>query len=195
MNFGKTILSSLLVVSLGMFSTNALAAPGKVSVVGQANFISDAPLEKINGTAPVSGEFEIDFDKPANVKGSFKVPVDKMATGNKTRDEHLRGGEWLNASKCPNIEFKVDAGKVSDFKPANDKGISTIKLSVKGKMNINCNEQETTVDVVIKRKGNKAKIGSQFKIKLADYKVAGKAGIVGKKVGESIAVRLNLKGK
>jgi polyisoprenoid-binding protein YceI len=195
MNFGKTILSSLLIISVSFLAGNAFAAPSKVSVTGQANFISDAPLEKINGTAPVSGEFEIDFDKPDIVKGSFKLPVEKMETGNKTRDEHLRGGEWLNAAKCPNIEFKVTEGKVGEAKPANDKGISTMQLSVKGMMTINCTEQETTMDVIIKRKGDKAKIGSEFNIKLADFKVAGKEGVVGKKVGESIAVRINLKGK
>ena len=62
-------------------------------------------------------------------------------------------------------------------------------------MSIHCIEQKAEVDVFIKRKGDKTKVGSKFTVKLADYKVQGKEGIVGKKVGETIAIKLNLKGQ
>ena len=42
---------------------------------------------------------------------------------------------------------------------------------------------------------SKSKITTKFAIKLADYKVEGKAGLVGSKVGESIDCEATLVGK
>jgi polyisoprenoid-binding protein YceI len=181
--------------ALSLFASAAFAAPKTIEVEGQARFVSDAPVEKIVGTAPVKGSLSIDFDKPEAVKGSFKVPVSQMKTGNETRDEHLQGAEWLNAAKCPNIAFEASSAEVKESKPADKRGISTVKLAVKGNMTINCVSQPVTAKVVLKRKAKMAKIGGKFEVKLADFKVAGKKGVVGKKVGETIQVAINLSNK
>ena len=173
----------------------SFAAPSPVDVLGQARFISDAPVEKIVGTAPVTGNFVIDFEKPDTVKGKFAVPVAKMKTGNDRRDAHLRGAEWLNADKCPMIEFVAKSSEVKEAKPANESGISALKLMVKGEMTINCVSQPVIAKVIVKRKADMVKIGGKFEVKLADFKVAGKKGIVGKKVGKTIQVAINLGNK
>ena len=196
----RTPIASLLSISfitlmMSLLASMSFAAPSSTAIKGQARFLSTAPLEKIVGTASVVGDFKIDFDKPSEVSGSFKVPVASMKTGNDKRDEHLRSSQWLNADKCTNIEFAVASGKVASFIPTNDKGISTIKLVVEGKMTINCVSQPMSAKVTVKRKGKMIKVGSKFEIKLADFKVQGKEGIVGKKVGESIQVSINLTGK
>ena len=191
----KSILSSLLILLCTMLCSTAFAEISKVVTKGQARFTSTAPLEKIVGTAPVSGQFEVDFTKPKVITGMFEVQVAKMKTGNDMRDDHLRGDEWLNAKKCPKITFEAKKGKVTDFKAKDDKGITTIKADVEGVMTINCVAQPMLAKVIIKRKGNMSKVGSQFKVALADYNVAGKKGVVGEKVGKSIEIMLNLKGK
>ena len=191
----KTPLVALATAAISLFATASFAAPATIEVGGQARFVSEAPVEKIVGTAPIKGSFTIDFDKPDTVKGAFKVPVAQMKTGNETRDEHLRGAEWLNAEKCPNIEFLANSGEVKEVKAADARGISAMKILVKGKMTINCVSQPMTAKVIVKRKAKMAKIGGKFEIKLADFKVAGKKGIVGKKVGQTIQVAINLRNK
>lgn len=186
---------SLFTLSFALICSSAFAAPSKVVTKGQARFTSTAPLEKIVGTAPVTGQFNVDFKKPEAITGIFEVPVVDMKTGNEMRDDHLRGPEWLNAKKCPKITFEVKQSKVLDFKPSDDKGITTIKAAVEGIMTINCVSKPMKAQAIIKRKGNMNKVGSQFKIALADYNVAGKKGVVGEKVGKSISVVINLKGK
>jgi len=195
----KTIASlvpaSILALLVSLIASSGFAAPSSVSVKGQARFLSTAPLEKIVGTAPVAGGFTLDFKQPETaVSGSFKVPVAKMKTGNDMRDDHLRSAQWLNAEKCPNIEFTATKSKLLKA-DVNDKGIATLKLEVMGKMMINCVSQPLSTTITVKRKEKKIKVGGKFEIKLADFQVKGKKGIVGKKVGESIQVSLNLTGK
>lgn len=193
--FKQASLTALSTVAVSFCATLSFAAPSAIDVAGQARFISDAPVEKIVGTAPVMGSFSIDFEKPNTVTGAFKVPVSQMKTGNETRDEHLQGAEWLNAAKCPNVEFSADSADVKEAKAADDRGISTLKLAVKGKMVINCVSQPMTANVTVKRKGKMTKIGGKFDIKLANFKVEGKKGVVGKKVGETIQIAINLTNK
>ena len=186
------------IAAFTLLSSIGYAAPAEVTVSGQARFTSTAPLEKIVGTAPVQGQFSIDFEAPKVVSGKFTVPVKGMKTGNETRDEHLRGEEWLNAEKCESIVFEAKSGEVTKFQSAkeSDKGITSIKLLVKGAITINCITKPLEANVIIKRKGNITKIGSSsIEVKLADFDVKGKEGIVGKKVGETIKINLNLKGK
>ena len=67
--------------------------------------------------------------------------------------------------------------------------------AIEGLMTINCVSKPVKAQVIIKRKGNMNKIGSQFQVALADFNVVGKKGVVGEKVGKSISVVINLKGK
>ena len=191
----KSKFITLLTLSFALLCSSAFAETSEVVTKGQARFTSTAPLEKIVGTAPVTGQFTVDFKKPEAITGKFEVSVASMKTGNDMRDDHLRGSEWLNADKCPKITFEAKQSKVLEFKPNDDKGITTVKAAIEGSMTINCVSQPMKAQVIIKRKGNMNKIGSQFQVALADFKVAGKKGIVGEKVGKSISVVINLKGK
>ena len=191
----KSTLTTLLTLFTVLLCSNAFAEKSEVVTKGQARFTSTAPLEQIVGTAPVTGQFTVDFKKPETITGKFEVPVADMKTGNDMRDDHLRGPEWLNAEKCPKITFEAKQSKVTDFKPNDDKGITTIVAAIEGLMTINCVSKPVKAQVIIKRKGNMNKIGSQFQVALADFNVVGKKGVVGEKVGKSISVVINLKGK
>ena len=171
----------------------SFAYADNVNFKGNVAFFSDAPVEKINGTASAKGKLALDVKALDKLKGAFSVPVASMKTGNDMRDQHLQGAEWLNAKKCPNIAFEFSGAKV--LKSATKKGVSMALLEVSGDIAINCTKKPLTTKVELKWKENKYKANTAFNITLADFNVAGKKGIVGNKVGKQIAVKVSFKGQ
>ncbi len=163
------------------------------------SWLSAAPMENIKGTAPnVKGTFSMD---PANMKavtGSISVPVKGMKTGNPIRDRHLAGKDWLDAKKFPNITFKITA--IKSARAAGKKA----NLQAEGDFTCHGVTKKITVPVEISWKeanaktarvaGDWVKISTSFTISLADYNVAGKAGVVGNKVGKTIKIDATLYG-
>ena len=187
-DFMKIVLSLL---SFVLMTTVSYASP--IQLKGDAKFSSDAPLEKINGTAQGSGKLELEAKALEKMEGMFKMAVASMRTGNDMRDSHLRGAEWLNADKCPNVTFEFKGAKVLNQKTKGDVTMAAVEVS--GDFGLNCKKQKLTTQVELKWKGNLYKAKTAFKIALADYNVAGKKGIVGNKVGKEIAVKVSFKGK
>ena len=73
-------------------------------------FISDAPLETITGiTSHVTGTLTIDPNNLASARGTISVRVATIRTGVDLRDEHLRGANWLDATRFPNATFEITA--------------------------------------------------------------------------------------
>jgi polyisoprenoid-binding protein YceI len=106
-------MKKVMYLSICLLLPNLLwATPTEVKVKGNASFTSEAPLEKIEGTATSSGTLQVDLEDFTAIRGEINVPVSSMETGNKTRDEHLRGSDWLDASKCPNVSFKIESVEV-----------------------------------------------------------------------------------
>ncbi|MFN3198790.1 MAG: YceI family protein [Bradymonadia bacterium] len=189
----RTRIMSALFCALTLGATVASAAPKKVDLAGQFEFVSDAPLEKIFGTAPeVKGTVETDFDNLAATKGTLTVPVASMKTGNDTRDEHLRSAEWLDAEKFPNITFEIEKAEVKGTEAKGEVKIATLHAT--GKFTLHGVTTPMTTPVTVKWKGDKVKVEATFEVKLADYQVKGKDGVVGKKVGETIQIKGALKG-
>ena len=169
------------------------ATPKSVDLNGDASFTSEAPLEKIEGTAAANGKVQLDFDNFANSTGEITIPVKSMQTGNTKRDEHLNGSDWLDSAKCPNVSFKVKSATVKNQKAKGD--VKVTKLNVKGDFTVHCKTKaDLEIPVTIMNKGDKVKVKTAFTIKLADYDVAGSKGIVGEKVGKTIDVSVSVKG-
>ena len=149
-------------------------------------FLSDAPAEKIRGTAKgVSGEFTIaDAANPAGTTGKISVPVANMETGNGMRDSHLRGPDWLNGGNFPNLTYAIQ----------NVSGLTVTGNRASGKangsfgMNGKTKDIVAGVDLAYSADKNLLKVTSKFNVSLKDFGVKGKAGTVGKTVGETIAV-------
>lgn len=163
----------------------------------QVEWLSDAPMEKIKGTAAgVQGSFTIDPAKLDAISGSASFAVADMKSGNATRDRHLKGKEWLDAEAFPRVTFSFDGAKV--IKVEGDKA----SLEVRGTMELHGVKQAMTVPVTVTWKaasadtarvpGDWVKIDTKFEVKLADYKIKGKEGVVGDKVGTSIAISATL---
>lgn len=193
MSLRNRILSAVALSALSLGATQAFAAPAKVELAGQFSFVSDAPLEKIFGTAPgVKGTVDTDFDNLAATKGTLTVPVATMVTGNDTRDEHLRSDVWLDAAQFPNITFEIESVAVKGQEAKGE--VKSATLDATGKFTLHGVTVPMTTPVTVKWKGGKVKVQAEFEVKLADFKVKGKDGVVGKKVGEVIKLKGTLKG-
>jgi polyisoprenoid-binding protein YceI len=162
---------------------------------GKFKFTSNAPKEDIFGTASGSADLKINTADISALRGTIKVPVKTMKTGNETRDEHMVSAAWLDAAQYPEITFEITEvepqGAVTD-----EGGVKTAKVKAKGNFTLHGVTTPLTAPATIKWKADgKAKITTSFAIKLADYKVQGKDGVVGSKVGETIKCQASLVGK
>jgi polyisoprenoid-binding protein YceI len=170
----------------------AQAAPAKLDAQGQMRFVSDAPMERIIGTGEGRGAFQVDFDDLTRSTGRIVVPVRSLKTGNGQRDEHLAGPDWLDAEKYPDIVFAVTAVTVKGQKMVGD--VLEAELEVVGDFTMHGVAHSLTAPVTVKRKAEKVKVTTEFKLALADFKVSGRDGAVGSKVGTSIDIKADLKG-
>jgi len=170
----------------------------------QIKFFSKAPAEDIEGAANgISGTFIMD---PSNIEattGTFTVEVKTMKTGIEMRDKHMYGGDWLNADKNPQITYTV--GRIENVTVSGDKNKSVAKGTAVGTFTMNGVSKELRVPVTItyvpeseatrkKANGDFVMVQADFKVALKDHKIAGRKGIVGSKVGETIDIKANLFG-
>jgi polyisoprenoid-binding protein YceI len=164
----------------------------------QAQFNSKAPLEEINGTASiVKGTFTID---PSNIEattGKIEVPITSMQTGVELRDQHLRGKDWLDADGSPNIIFEVKKiSGVQIVSSGNGKGVA--KGIAEGTLTVHGVAKAASFPIEIsyveKSPADVVMIKSEFTVSLKDHNIAGKKGIVGSKVAETINVKVSLFG-
>jgi polyisoprenoid-binding protein YceI len=177
-------LSLLAALSL-VFTTVAFANP--LTLKGQPEFTSEAPLEKIKGVSEGVLTLEGDFADLANLKATVQIPVASMRTGNDIRDEHLRGADWLNAAANPNVEFKTESITIVKQKGDATKGKAT--LNANGSITINGVSKPLNAKVKIKWSSKSVKVKTKFTIALQDFEVKGSEGVVGNKVGKTIDIK------
>jgi polyisoprenoid-binding protein YceI len=185
-------------------SVNA-AGPKKVVLsdkVGKNQFewTSDAPMEQISGTAEgVTGSLTLDPKDLKTLRGTISAQVATMKSGNATRDEHLRGNQWLDGGKYPTISFT--ATSVEGIKTAGNK----MTGMVTGNFTMHGVSRTMTVPVTLqyipessktreRAPGDLVMLTANFDITLKDFKVAGSQGVVGSKVGEKIQIAAKLFG-
>lgn len=156
----------------------------------QFKWVSDAPAEKIFGTADgISGTITVgDAAAPETTKGSIKVPVARMKTGNPIRDGHLQGPEWLNSKTNPDISFDIE--KVEGLKTTGNRATGTAHGTFK--LNGVAKAVAVPVEIAYAADKNALKVTTKFKVSLDDYKIKGKSGLVGNKVGKVIDVDCTL---
>lgn len=101
-----------LLATLG-FATAVIAAPQTFDFkdpkgVNNAAFKVDAPLEAINGTASgVSGTVTFDPENPGATKGKIVVAANSMTLPNTMQQGHMRGPQWMDAAKYPDVTFEA----------------------------------------------------------------------------------------
>lgn len=169
-------------------------------------FNSTAPLEDIEGTVDQNADPEstVKFD-PSDIEattGSVKFKVADIKTGIDLRDEHLQGSDWLDAENHPYISFaltKVKNVEIIESKSGRSvaKGIAVGEYSMHGHTNrieapIKITHLEESSATQKRAPGDLFYVEGQFEVALADFKVKGKKGVVGEKVGEVIQVEFKL---
>jgi len=163
------------------------------SLKGQARFVSDAPAEKINGTASGSAQLTMKEGKAETIRGEILFDVASMKTGNKMRDEHLRSSMWLDLAHFPAISFKIEAVTKSDDKMYKVTGDFTLH-GVTKPLTARAKIKQVTAKTPGKGLQKLIKVETEFNIALADYKIEGKKGVIGNKVGKEIKIKAELRG-
>ena len=181
-------------------------AESVVKLKASTVWISDAPGEKIEGSAKGFAKLTINGEDFSTLKGDILMSVKSMRTGNKTRDDHLKSPTWLDAEAYPKIIFSIAEVKIDKSskelreRKGHDGQIEHIlhTASVTGQIMIHGVSKPLTasadIDTFAINGKRMLKITTKFAVKLADFSIKGKEGIIGKKVGESIAIETALKG-
>lgn len=115
-----TFLALMLILPMDMSATTLTGVPSGQRTVtlndavrkNEVKFISNAPLENIEGVAEVvRGTFKVDPANLEQTKGSFVVETRSMKTGVEKRDDHMMGKDWLDAATYPQIKYDVTSLK------------------------------------------------------------------------------------
>lgn len=167
--------------------------------VNTVNFLLDAPLESISGTANgISGEVTVDTEDPSTAKGTIVVAAESLHVPNPMMKDHMLGEKWLNAARNPEISFEVK--EVSNVKAENGKGTA----DVTGTFTLNGISKEMTIPVkgtylpgrlgdrMPDAKGDLLVVRAEFPIKRSDFGI--QPGQNEDKVSDEIKVTLAIAG-
>lgn len=177
---------------------------GLNNTVGQnsISFISEAPMEKIVGTADgVSGSFKLDLANLEGTVGKIVVEVRSMKTAIARRDENMYNAQWLDAAKFPTITF--DISSLKDVKVTKQDGKTLVSATAVGTFSchgvtkpltatISINYLNENVETKKRAPGDLVMINATFRVALKDFNVTGKQGLIGSSVGETIDIAANL---
>jgi len=171
-------------------------------------FKSEAPLEDIIGTSNQIKGY-IAFDPQHAEKGGhgeFAVAVASLNSGIPLRDEHIQSANWLDASKYPNITFKIKDTKGLK-KVKSSAGSATYEVSIVGDLSFHGKTKQVVVPGRItylkesektrtKLPGDLLAVRASFNVNLSDFGVTGPTGadLIGSKVGDTIELAVSLVG-
>ena len=191
---------------LSVLTLPAVAAPETFDFKDPKNgnkieFKLDAPMEKIAGTAnAISGTVTFDPQDPAATRGKIAVATVSLTVPNGQQTSVMRGAQWLDAAKYPEITFEA-----KDLKNVKTKGDKTT-ADVTGTFTLHGVSKEVTFAVEMKylkdklgehlggdQKGDLLVITStNFVIKRADYDIMPGKNL--NKVADTINLTLGVAG-
>ncbi len=191
--------SITLALSALPFASTSFAANKTFTVVGDrleyrnlATVESNTEFETFTGrTTKVSGSLNFD---PAKRTGNGKIVVDvaSLDTAIPARNEHMRGAQWLDASKYPTITFvatKVKSQRNDAYQVTGSftmKGI-TKTITANAKVKYRAASEATKAAGF---DGDVVQVSTTFKIKLSDYGVVIPSQAAGK-VSNEVAISLS----
>lgn len=166
----------------------------------QVTFFSATPLEDITGTANgISGTVTFDITNFAKtLKGNLTVKVSSMNTGIELRNQHMKGANWLNAEKFPEIVFSIK--EVMNVKQVDN---NKLEFKIKGDFAMHGITKEVIADAEAtyldeneqtqrRAPGDLLGVRAKFNVKLSDFGVNNQ--IIGNKVADNIEVSVNIVG-
>ena len=180
------------------FSATAVASDGRLTIDSERSTLSwtsDAPQERIVGTAEeIEGAVSWDLNNLEATSGAIQFPVSSMKSGNRLRDRHLQGRDWLNARANPDIIYTIERLEVVSRSQEGDR--IDVEVKVFGKVTINGVESsnEATANLAILPGTNRVRIQTTLEVTLRDHEISGRRGSIGSEVGESIEIEATLYG-
>ena len=193
--------------SLGL-ATSVFAAPQTFDFkdpkgINNAGFKLDAPLESINGSASgVSGTVTFDPENPGATKGKIVVAADSLTLPNAMQQTHMRGPQWMDAAKFPEISFEAkelkNAKTEGDVTTADAVGTFTCKgvskdMTVPVKLTyLKDKLGDRTKGMPNAKQGDLLVVRSNFSIKRSDFGI--NPGQYNDKVSEEIDLNLAIAG-
>lgn len=169
----------------------------------QVYFESNAPLENIKGQSnQVVGYAVLSKETGGSiVAGEWRLPVKSMKTGIDLRDEHLASSDWLDASKHPDVVFKIvetkdvkETKKTEAFTTYSATLVGTLSLhgvsksiSIPGSTITVLKESAATAKVA---KGEIISVRSKFSVTLKDYGIS--HPVIGEKVAKDVSLDVSL---
>lgn len=163
----------------------------------QIFFVSDAPMERIEGQSNGVIGYAVAGKDPTQVllaAGEWHLPVAAIKTGNRMRDQHMAGKQWLDAAENPNVIFRLR--ELKDVVPGQSNGSRSYTATLVGDMTIKgvtrpleipeatiifLPSSEKTGSIA---KGDLLGIRCKYDIRLEDFGVANKVIATDKKVAE-----------
>jgi polyisoprenoid-binding protein YceI len=198
---------TILLASIGI-AASVVAAPETFDFkdpkgINNAGFKLDAPLESINGAASgISGTVTFDPENPGATKGKILVATDTLTLPNSMQQGHMRGPQWMDVAKYPEISFEA-----KELKNVKTEGNITSADAV-GTFTCNGVSKEMTIPVKLTylkdKLGDRMKgmpnapqgdllvIRSNFSIKRNDFNI--NPGQYNDKVSEEIELTLSIAG-
>ena len=171
------------------------------------SFTSTAPLEDIVGVSrEITGYVTFNPEQPGEGgHGELSVPVASLNTGIPLRDEHLQSEDWLNAEKHPVIILTIDKIKSIEEVKSGD-GFQTYDVVIVGDLLIHGQTKRMEIpgrftylkeshETKAAMPGDLLAVRAEFDVNLDDFDVTGPKGmgIIGAKVGKSIAVKISFR--
>lgn len=193
MDFMRTLLSSVLALgACVLLATPLQAAPTQSTLDADRSrltFVSDAPGERIVGSASnIEGSIQWDLDHLAGTTADIRFPVRSMETGNRLRDRHLVGRQWLDADAHSHVRLEVTGlesiEREDDGEQVRVQAVARGFVTVRGERA----PMQARVQVVILPARGAVRIQPTLTIRLADHNVEGQRGVIGDKVGETIDI-------
>lgn len=166
----------------------------------QFSWSSTAPLEDIVGTAEgVKGTLTFDPQDLRTLQATISADVNTFKSGNDTRDQHIKGASWLDASKHSTIEFVLSDVRNVKIEGTKASGIANGKFTMRGvskdiAIPFTLEYLEASERTAKRAPGDLVVIHADLEIALRDFNVAGSAGTIGQKVGETIKITAKLFG-
>jgi polyisoprenoid-binding protein YceI len=195
---------------IALFALSALAMPAPAAPetfdfkdpkgVNAIMFKLDAPLEAINGSASgITGAVTFDPQNPGATTGRIVVAGATMTVPNALQTTHMRGNQWLDVEKNPEITF--DAKAMKNVKTAGDKTTA----DVSGTFSLHGVSKEMTIPVELSylkdklgerlggdQKGDLLVLRANFSIKRSDFNIM--PGQMENKVSDTIALTVGIVG-
>jgi polyisoprenoid-binding protein YceI len=165
----------------------------------QISIFSESTLEDFTVVCnEVTGKWRFNPQDVEQIAGEFTIKVADLRTGIALRDQHLRGPEWLDAAKYPDIVITIQrAENVSKTGPNAVSAVLVGTCSLHGatrdvRIPVKLAYLDQSPQTMARTKGDLIRLRAEFELKLSDYKIYGPPGsdTIGLKVADDLPIKV-----